>query len=99
MKGMSNEAPRPLIQGQSKVRSISIKKEQLFYLRGNGHVTEALFIPEMLEGGDHIGLEIIPAETKLLFLGHLWAEASSVHSLTQCRLGALKILSLTTQLS
>ena len=30
MKGMSSEAPRPLIQGHSKVHSISIKKEQLF---------------------------------------------------------------------
>ena len=40
----------------------------------------------MLEGGDHVGLEIIPAETKLLLLGHLCADASTVHSLTQCGL-------------
>ena len=46
----------------------------------------------MFEGGDHVGLEIVPAETKLLFLSHLWADASSVHSLTQCGLGALKII-------
>ena len=51
----------------------------------------------MLEGGDHVGLEVVPAKTKLLFLGHLWADASSVHSLTQCGLGALKNLSLTTE--
>ena len=70
---------------------------QLFHLCGDGHVAKALLVPEMFEGGDHVGLEIVPAETKLLFLSHLWADASSVHSLTQCGLGALKILSLTTQ--
>ena len=92
MKGMSRESPRTFQSPQyfNQVRAT-------IYLGGNGHVTEALFIPEMFEGGDHVGLEIVPAETKLLFLSHLWADASSVHSLKQCGLGALKILNLTTQ--
>ena len=38
---------------------------------GQGHVAERLLVPQVLEGGDHVGLEIVPAETKLLFLGHL----------------------------
>jgi len=40
-------------------------------LSGDGHVTKALLIPEVLEGGDHVGLEIVPTETELLLLGHL----------------------------
>ena len=41
------------------------------HLCGNGDITEALLIPEMFEGGDHVGLEIVPSETELLLLGHL----------------------------
>ena len=35
-------------------------------LSGNGDVTEGLVVAEILEGGDHVGLEIVPAEAKLL---------------------------------
>ena len=39
-------------------------------LGGDGHVAEGLLIPQMLEGGDHVGLEIIPAEAELLLVIH-----------------------------
>ena len=40
------------------------------------HIGKRLFIPQVLEGWDHIGLEIIPTETKLLLvtLGHCFCE-------------------------
>ena len=38
-------------------------------LSGDGHVAEGLLVPQMLEGGDHVGLEVVPAETKLLIIG------------------------------
>jgi len=34
----------------------------------DGHVSERLFIPEMFEGGDHVGLEVVPSETELLLI-------------------------------
>ena len=40
-------------------------------LGGDGHVAEGLLVPQMLEGGDHVGLEIIPAEAELLVVRHL----------------------------
>ena len=33
-----------------------------------GHVTERLFISQMFEGGHHVGLEVIPPQTKLLII-------------------------------
>ena len=38
---------------------------------GQGHVAEGLLVPQVLKAGDHVGLEIIPAEAKLLVVGHL----------------------------
>ena len=35
-------------------------------LGSDGHITERLLIPQVFEGGHHVGLEIIPAETELL---------------------------------
>ena len=35
-------------------------------LSGDGDVTERLLVPQMFERSNHIGLEIIPAETELL---------------------------------
>ena len=35
-------------------------------LGGDGYVAEGLFVSEVFEGGHHVGLEIIPAETELL---------------------------------
>ena len=35
-------------------------------LSGNGHVTERLLVSQVFEGGHHVGLEIVPAETELL---------------------------------
>ena len=49
-----------------KVRDLE-KKE---YLSCNGHITEAFLIPEVFEGGDHVGLEVVPAEAELLVVGH-----------------------------
>ena len=40
-------------------------------LGGDGHVAEGLLIPQVLEAGDHVGLEIIPAEAELLVVRHL----------------------------
>jgi len=38
---------------------------------GQGHVCERLLVPEVLERRDHVGLEIVPAEAKLLLVtGH-----------------------------
>ena len=33
-----------------------------------GHVTERLFISQMFERGHHVGLEVIPPQTKLLII-------------------------------
>ena len=35
-------------------------------LSGDGDVTERLLVPQVFERSNHIGLEIIPAETELL---------------------------------
>ena len=40
------------------------------YLGGNGDVTEALLISQVLERGDHVSLEVIPAQAELLVVGH-----------------------------
>ena len=40
------------------------------YLSCNGHIAEALLIPEVFEGGNHVGLEVIPAKAELLVIGH-----------------------------
>ena len=39
-------------------------------LSGDGHVAEGLLVPQVLEAGDHVGLEIIPAEAELLLVIH-----------------------------
>ena len=54
---------------------------------GESYVTKRLFIPQMFEGGHHVGLEIIPAETKLLliihdsFLTKFWKEEMKIYNL------------------
>ena len=40
------------------------------HLCGNGDITEALLIPEMFEGGHHVGLEVVPTEAELLVISH-----------------------------
>ena len=35
-------------------------------LSSDGDVTEGLLVPEVFEGGHHVSLEIVPAETELL---------------------------------
>ena len=37
-------------------------------IAGQGHVTEGLLIPQMFEGGHHVGLEIIPSQAELLVI-------------------------------
>ena len=37
---------------------------------GNGHVAEGLLVPEVLEGSHHVGLEVVPSQTKLLLIIH-----------------------------
>ena len=44
------------------------------YLGGNGDVAEALLISQVLERGDHVGLEVVPAEAELLIVGHFGQE-------------------------
>ena len=41
---------------------------------GQCHVGKRLLVPQVLEWGDHVGLEVIPSETKLLLvtLCHFW---------------------------
>merc|ERR1711862_522819 len=39
---------------------------------GEGHVGEGLLVAKVLERRDHVGLEVVPAEAKLLLVtGHL----------------------------
>ena len=40
------------------------------YLGCNSHIAEALFIPEVFEGGDHVRLEVVPAQAELLIVSH-----------------------------
>ena len=51
-------------------RDFTEKKRKEEYLSCNGHITEAFLIPEVFEGGDHVGLEVVPAEAELLVVGH-----------------------------
>ena len=44
------------------------------YLGGNGDVTEALLISQVLERGDHVSLEVVPAEAELLVVRHYGQE-------------------------
>ena len=44
------------------------------YLGGNGYVAEALLISQVLERGDHVGLEVVPAEAELLVVIHYGQE-------------------------
>ena len=40
-------------------------------LSGDGDVTERLLIPQVFEGGHHVGLEVVPSQTELLLVVHL----------------------------
>ena len=40
------------------------------YLSCDGDVAEALFIPEVFKGGDHVRLEVVPAQAELLIVSH-----------------------------
>ena len=40
---------------------------------GNGHIRERLLVPEVLEAGHHVGLEVVPSEAELLLVVHRWA--------------------------
>ena len=37
-------------------------------LGGDGHVTEGLLIPQVLERGHHVGLKIVPSKAELLII-------------------------------
>ena len=39
-------------------------------LGGYGHVTEGLFVPQVLERCHHVSLEVVPTEAKLLVVSH-----------------------------
>ena len=39
-------------------------------ITGQGHICEGLLIPQVLEGGHHVGLEVVPSEAKLLLVIH-----------------------------
>ena len=41
-----------------------------YYLSGNGDVAEAFFVPQVFEGGNHVGLEVVPSEAELLVVSH-----------------------------
>ena len=47
-----------------------MRGEKRGYLGGNGDITEALLIFQVLERGDHVSLEVVPAETELLLVIH-----------------------------
>ena len=44
------------------------------YLCCNGDVAEALLISQVLERGDHVSLEVVPAEAELLVVSHFGQE-------------------------
>ena len=44
--------------------------QRFVYLSCDRHITEAFLVSEMFEGGDHVGLEVVPAEAELLIIGH-----------------------------
>ena len=39
-------------------------------LGGDGDIAEAFLLPQILEGSDHVGLEVVPAQAELLIVGH-----------------------------
>ena len=40
---------------------------------GDGHIRERLLVPQVLEAGHHVGLEVVPSEAELLLVIHCWA--------------------------
>ena len=44
------------------------------YLSCDGDVAEALLISQVLERGDHVSLEVVPAEAELLVVRHFGQE-------------------------
>ena len=50
-----------------------MRGEKRGYLGGNGDVAEALLISQVLERGDHVSLEVVPAEAEMLIVGSFWA--------------------------
>ena len=40
---------------------------------GDGHIRERLLVPQVLEAGHHVGLEVVPSEAELLLVIHRWA--------------------------
>ena len=40
---------------------------------GDGHVRKGLLVPQVLEAGHHVGLEVVPSEAELLLVVHRWA--------------------------
>ena len=48
----------------------NLRIEHEHHLGSDGHITEALLVPEVLEGGHHVGLEVIPPKTELLIVSH-----------------------------
>ena len=39
-------------------------------IRRNRHICERLLVPEVLEAGDHVGLEVVPSQAELLLIVH-----------------------------
>ena len=39
-------------------------------ITGDCNVSEGLLVSEMLEGGDHVGLEVVPSQAELLLVVH-----------------------------
>ena len=56
------------------MRCIMRGEKKRGYLGGNGDVAEALLISQVLERGDHVGLEVVPAEAELLVVRHFGQE-------------------------
>ena len=47
---------------------------------GQGHVREGLLVPEVLERGDHVGLEVIPPQAELLLVARSHRKLERGHS-------------------
>ena len=55
-------------------------------IRRNRHICERLLVPEVLEAGDHVGLEVVPSQAELLLIVHpcFGSDVSEIESCVSC---------------
>jgi hypothetical protein len=50
-------------------------------LGGDGDIAEAFLLLKILEGSDHVGLEVVPAQAELLIVRHLGSFAAALQGI------------------